>query len=184
MNCSFHLRDDSSGDFYRNGNAQEQFDFAYDEDFPDSLQREWARERAGMRLAADDGLFENGRARRFSSQMIDPRLSQNGARNVSGGSEGRKRGYYGGMFGESDSGISEYGLGSSYSVSQDNLINGRANDGSLSRRLARKSRRRRRSMAQDANQRSRYSGGNQLIMQPREISQVYFNDAYINDSIV
>ena len=198
LSNSLHFRDGPAPRSSRRESTSEQFFLVTGSQYPgregDSsdislapvsfgVEGDGIKEPSSQRRVVEDIFAKNDRSRRNSLQVIDSRLVQDGRRRRSIGSGSRKVSdvFISDRFNESDSGISDFGFNPTYRMDRENLPVDTAKTRS-SRQVTVQPKRRRRSRAKPP--RSNTSRDIQLEVQPRRISRVYVNDAYMSDSVV
>ena len=134
------------------------------------------------RYAIDDGFIQNDRGGSHSMQFSDSRLLQGDRRTLSFSTESPKFNYANDVYGESDSGISDYGINPISTTYQESLVNEMPY-----RRRSRQvlvEEKRRRSRIKPHIRRYNASRTSQFEMKPRKFSRIYVNNGYESDSIV
>lgn len=131
----------------------------------------------------DDGFIQTNRSGRYSMQVSDSRLLQNDRRNMSVSTTNRKLSYISDLQGESDSGISDYGINPISSLYQESLATEMPYR-RKSRQVFIEENRRRNSRIKPHMRPSNASRTSQFEMKPRKFSRVYVNNGYESDSIV
>ena len=109
-------------------------------------------------------------------------FSNDGRSDGSGQDIGRKMSFNNGYYGESDSGISDFGMGTTMNLSQEDLVS----TNYISRRPSRSvGRRRSRSKPPSIkSNRGNRRPSQRFEMQSRRVSRAFVNDAYVSDSNV
>ena len=109
-------------------------------------------------------------------------FSNDGRNDGSGQDIGRKMSFNNGYYGESDSGISDFGMGTRVNLSQEDLVS----TDYISRRPSRSAGRRRSRSKPPSTKLNRgiRRPSQRYEMQSRRVSRAFVNDAYVSDSNV